>query len=227
MPPLPIVGVQSARMSCHGEKPREAARVTGRGSRSSRTVSSGSQSSLSLALAIAPGRRAVDGQIVASTGQRMWPDQMRETDLDVKRFPTPQVKNPNGNNAAKTRSMAFGSSPSCSMISDTSTWSRKPCNPSTTRSARGCHPCLRYDLLPMCPGWTICSSPRIGFRTQGPSTPGGFQDRCLKRLGHPSDRPSKWRRARGRKQSERNKFGHDYRRFRPRTQGLAPAAALG
>ncbi len=31
-------------------------------------------------------------------------------------------------------------------ISDTSTWSRKPCNPSTTRSARGCHPCLRYDL---------------------------------------------------------------------------------
>src|SRR5947208_6735639 len=30
----------------------------------------------------------------------------------------------------------------------------EPCNPSTTRSARGCHPCLRYDLLPMCPGWT-------------------------------------------------------------------------
>ena len=40
------------------------------------------------------------------------------------------------------------------MIWDTSTWSRKPCNPSTTRSARGCHPCLRYVLLPMCPGWT-------------------------------------------------------------------------
>jgi hypothetical protein len=30
------------------------------------------------------------------------------------------------------------------MISDISTWSREPCNPSTTRSARGCHPCLRY-----------------------------------------------------------------------------------
>ena len=30
--------------------------------------------------------------------------------------------------------------------------SRKPCNPSTTRSARGCHRCLRYVLLPMCPG---------------------------------------------------------------------------
>jgi hypothetical protein len=28
------------------------------------------------------------------------------------------------------------------------------CNLSTTRSARGCHPCLRYDLSPMCPGWT-------------------------------------------------------------------------
>jgi hypothetical protein len=27
-----------------------------------------------------------------------------------------------------------------------STWSRKPCNPSTTRTARGCHPCLRYVL---------------------------------------------------------------------------------
>jgi integrase-like protein len=31
---------------------------------------------------------------------------------------------------------------------------RRPCSPSTTRSARGCHPCLRYDLLPMCSGWT-------------------------------------------------------------------------
>jgi hypothetical protein len=27
-------------------------------------------------------------------------------------------------------------------------------NPSTTRSAPGCHPCLRYDLLPMSPGRT-------------------------------------------------------------------------
>ncbi len=38
---------------------------------------------------------------------------------------------------------------SCATISDASTWSRGP--PSTTRSARGCHPCLRYDPLPMCP----------------------------------------------------------------------------
>ena len=35
-----------------------------------------------------------------------------------------------------------------------SIWNRKPCNLSTTRSARGCHPCLRYVLLPMSPGWT-------------------------------------------------------------------------
>src|ERR1700682_6469245 len=49
---------------------------------------------------------------------------------------------------------AFGSSASRTMILDTSTWSRKPCNPSTTRSARGCHPCLRYVLLPMSPGRT-------------------------------------------------------------------------
>src|SRR6516162_4733235 len=27
-------------------------------------------------------------------------------------------------------------------------------NPPTTRTARGCHPCLRYVLLPMCPGRT-------------------------------------------------------------------------
>jgi hypothetical protein len=31
---------------------------------------------------------------------------------------------------------------------------QKTCKPSTTRSARGCHPCLRYVLIPMCPGRT-------------------------------------------------------------------------
>jgi hypothetical protein len=54
----------------------------------------------------------------------------------------------------KTRSLAFSSPASCTMISATSIWSTKPCNPSTTRSARGCHPCLRYVVLPMCPGRT-------------------------------------------------------------------------
>jgi hypothetical protein len=46
-------------------------------------------------------------------------------------------------------------------ILDTSTWSRKPCNPSTTRAARSCHPCLRYDLLPMSPGWTEITLERV------------------------------------------------------------------
>src|ERR1700682_1790357 len=61
---------------------------------------------------------------------------------------------PARNSVSRRSTRAFGSSASCTMILDTSTWSRKPCNPSTTRSARGCHPCLRYDPLPMCPGWT-------------------------------------------------------------------------
>ena len=57
--------------------------------------------------------------------------------------------------ASRKSTRAFGSSASCPTISGTSTWSRRLCNPSTTRSARGCHLCLRYDLSPMCPGWTI------------------------------------------------------------------------
>ena len=64
------------------------------------------------------------------------------------------IQTPARNSASRNSTKAFGSSASCIMILDTSTWSRKPCNPSTTRSARGCHPCLRYVLLPMCPGWT-------------------------------------------------------------------------
>ncbi len=54
----------------------------------------------------------------------------------------------------KKSTTAFGSPASCIMISDASTWSRRPCSPSTTRSARGCHPCLRYVVLPTCPGRT-------------------------------------------------------------------------
>ena len=46
----------------------------------------------------------------------------------------------------KESTKAFGSSASCTTISDTSTWNKKPCNPSTTRSARGCHPCLRNTM---------------------------------------------------------------------------------
>jgi len=32
---------------------------------------------------------------------------------------------------------------------------QKTLQPSTARSPRDCHPCLRYGPLPMCPGWTI------------------------------------------------------------------------
>ena len=31
---------------------------------------------------------------------------------------------------------------------------QKTLHPPTTRSARGCHPCLRYVLSHICPGWT-------------------------------------------------------------------------
>jgi len=44
---------------------------------------------------------------------------------------------------------------------------QKTLQPSTTRSARGCHPCLRYNLLPMSPGWT---SQRFGSE-RGTRTP--------------------------------------------------------
>ncbi len=45
----------------------------------------------------------------------------------------------------------------------------EPCNPSTTRSARGCHPCLRYVLSPMCSGLDKRKLERAkGFE---PSTP--------------------------------------------------------
>jgi transposase InsO family protein len=61
---------------------------------------------------------------------------------------------PARNSVSRRSTRAFGSSASCTTIWDTSTWNKGPCNPSTTRSARGCHPCLRYVLLPMSSGWT-------------------------------------------------------------------------
>jgi hypothetical protein len=55
---------------------------------------------------------------------------------------------------SKKWTTAFGSSASCTTIWDISTSSRESCKPSTTRSARGCHPCLRYKTLPISPGRT-------------------------------------------------------------------------
>jgi hypothetical protein len=53
------------------------------------------------------------------------------------------------------------------------TWRKRPCNPSTTRSARGCHPCLRYDPLPMSPGRahigeTDCMAGVVGLELRNP-----------------------------------------------------------
>src|SRR3954452_2224761 len=45
---------------------------------------------------------------------------------------------------------------------------QKTLQPLDTRSARGCHPCLRYDLLPMSPGWTLGrAGGESGIRTHG------------------------------------------------------------
>ena len=44
---------------------------------------------------------------------------------------------------------------SCSMMWDISTWSKGLCKSSTTRSARGCYPCLRDNMVLMRQGWTL------------------------------------------------------------------------
>ena len=61
---------------------------------------------------------------------------------------------PDSASASRRLTKEFGSSASSTMIWAISTWSREPCNPSTTRLGPGCHLCLRYVLLPMCPGQT-------------------------------------------------------------------------
>jgi Integrase core domain len=68
--------------------------------------------------------------------------------------------------ASKRSTTAFGSSPSSTMIWDTSIWSKETCSPSTTPSDRGCHLCLRYVPLPISPGRT-----RERWRTGQDSNP--------------------------------------------------------
>jgi transposase len=94
--------------------------------------------------------------------------------------------------ASRKSTRAFGSSASCTMISATSIWSRKPCNPSTTRSAPGRHPCLRYVLSPICPGRTRRSwrrgrdsNPRYGYPYAA------FRVRCIQPLCHLSGRAAR------------------------------------
>ena len=69
----------------------------------------------------------------------------------IARKSTSRPHSPGSASASKRSTTAFGSLASCATISAISTWRPEPCNPSTTPSARGCHLCLRYVLLPMCP----------------------------------------------------------------------------
>src|ERR1700722_5958045 len=91
--------------------------------------------------------------------------------------------------ASRRSTTAFCLPASCTIISDTSTWSRKPCNHSTTRSARGCHPCHRYVVLPICPGRTGELLERAkGFE---PSTP-TLARSCSTTELHPHPRGRRW-----------------------------------
>jgi len=61
----------------------------------------------------------------------------------IARRSTSQPSWPARRSASRKSTTAFGSSASCAMISDISTSNRGHCKQSTTRSARGCHRCLR------------------------------------------------------------------------------------
>ena len=71
--------------------------------------------------------------------------------LCIVRKPISLPSSPDSASVSRRSTREFGSSPSSTMIWVTSTWSRKPYNPSTTRWAKGvthfigtcCHPCLR------------------------------------------------------------------------------------
>jgi hypothetical protein len=69
------------------------------------------------------------------------PGTAADASVGIARGSTPPLCWPARDSASRRSTTAFGSSASCTMILDTSTWSRKLCNDSTTRSARGCHPC--------------------------------------------------------------------------------------
>ena len=72
----------------------------------------------------------------------------------TERKSTSQPSWPDSASASGKSTREFGSSASSTMIWAISIWTREPCNPSTTPLGPGCHPCLKYVLLPMCPGRT-------------------------------------------------------------------------
>src|SRR5215472_443533 len=65
------------------------------------------------------------------------------------------------------------------MIWVTSIWRLECSNRSKIRSAQKCHPCLRYVLLPMSPGWTLILM--VGAEGFEPPTLCS-QSRCATRL---------------------------------------------
>ena len=74
-------------------------------------------------------------------------------------YPFSPTSSPARGSASRKSKTAFGSSPPCTMISVKSIWSRGPCSPSTTLSAKGVtyvsgtnrHPCLRVGSSWMVP----------------------------------------------------------------------------
>ncbi len=105
--------------------------------------------------------------IPSTTGRRSSP--IAATSASIARRSTSPPYWPDRSLESRKSMTAFGSSASCTMIWDISTWNRGLCKPSTTRSARGCHPCVRYVLLPMSSVWTMRKLERAkGFE---PSTP--------------------------------------------------------
>ena len=72
----------------------------------------------------------------------------------IARKSTSRPHSPGSGSASKRSMTGFGSLASCATISLISTWRPEPCNPSTTPSARSCHPCLRYVPLPTSPART-------------------------------------------------------------------------
>jgi hypothetical protein len=73
---------------------------------------------------------------------------------DTEPVTRPQANRPICRLGIKEVDREFGSSPSSTMIWDTSIWRTETCSPSTTPSDQGCHLSLRYVPLPMSPGRT-------------------------------------------------------------------------
>src|SRR5260221_10393063 len=80
---------------------------------------------------------------------------------------------------SKKSKKVFGWSALWRTISATSIWRKKLCSLSTTLLAQKCNLCLRYDLLPMCPGRTKRSLVEpMGFEPTTSSMPSRRAPNC-------------------------------------------------